>query len=186
MPLASDKSQSLSKGNTDSATGGKIVFWSEGMIKQKSLLRAAGTYYFACSVWQLREAAFTVVFFPSKWKGPSHISPSFCSWIHGGWGCDHDLSCLTMFPPLREAPRLSFKQVLSLHAALCIEKNPHTHFSSSTQCKMRIDFAPSKREHLEYNEVGKGGVGVQRDESKLSMTNGIRDHLVLLYTIKYP
>lgn len=51
---------------------------------------------------------------------------------------------------------------------------------------MRIDFAPSKEEHLEYNEVGKGGVGVQRDESKLSMTNGIQDHLVLLHAIKYP
>lgn len=85
-----------------------------------------------------------------------------------------------------EAPHLSFNQELSLHAALCTEENPSTHFSTSTQCKTRIDFAPSKEEHLEYNEAGKGGVGVQRDESKLSMTNGTQDHLVLLYTIKYP
>lgn len=83
----------------------------------------------------------------------------------------------------REAPCLSFKQALSLHTALCIERGPCTHSPSSTQCKTRIDFAPSKEE---YNEVGKGGVGVQRDESKLSMTNGIQVHLVLLYTIKYP
>lgn len=95
-------------------------------------------------------------------------------------------SAVLQCSPPGEAPRLSFKRVLSLHAALCIEKDPSTHFSSSTQCKTRIDFAPSEEERLEYNEVGKGGVGVQRDESKLSMTNGIQDHLVLLYTIKYP
>lgn len=94
-------------------------------------------------------------------------------------------SAVLQCSPHGVAPRLSFKRALSLHAALCVEKNPSTHFSSSTQCKTGIDFAPSKEEHLEYNEVGKGGVGVQRDESKLSMTNGIQDHLVLLYTIKY-
>lgn len=69
----------------------------KGWLNRNQILELQGC--FCLQHMAAQGSNFTVVFFPDKRKGSSHISTSFCSLLHGGWGWDQDLSCLTTLPP---------------------------------------------------------------------------------------